>query len=613
MSLCALVAEKFSSGIWFFIWLPALATVIFLCAETLFAALADPLLEDENREWWARSAGYFLMLTIGWLAIGFISLGVPSLLHGVHVHDPRSAGQLWFDLPVLTGSFAFPAWLTALFGGGLIAFLTRVEGTVTSASKIAPALLELGRKALFSVAMTVFVFALAAALSLATLKLGPAFAHLPLLANITTSGWREAVALLATVAALLGVSFIVSLPVNINRFSTHFAYRNRLVRTFLGASDTPRDYNPFTGFSRNDNFPLHFLADKSLQRTEVAKRIRTGKGSNGQHEHRPSLQLPLHIICGAANLAHGERLAWQERKAVSFTFSALHCGSANLAYRRSKEYGGSRGISLGTAMTISAAAANSEMGFYSSPLKSFLLTLLNARLGWWLGNPICKKKWNRDSPLWACGPMICELFSLTDRNADFLNLSDGGHFDNTGVYEMLQRRCRRILLIDAETCRKGISNLSMRARVDFGIDLCLIGRADDDCPVELYSLIYPAKSATEPAFQGQLVRVYPALGQLSSWSSFENVQYKSVNPSYPDDSLLNQFFAESIFESYRNLGCDILRTALAESPEENGAGKPPLDRIFEFCQQEPKASPTVPGSNGSNGDRGRGQSRMALS
>ena len=42
----------------------------------------------------------------------------------------------------------------------------------------------------------------------------------------------------AAIAALFGVSFIVSLPVNINRFSTHFAYRNRLVRTFLGASDS---------------------------------------------------------------------------------------------------------------------------------------------------------------------------------------------------------------------------------------------------------------------------------------------------------------------------------------------------------------------------------------
>jgi hypothetical protein len=599
MGLCALVAEKFSSGVWFFIWLPALATVIFLCAETLFAALVDPLLEDENREWWARSAGYFLMLTIGWLAIGFISLGVPSLLGGVDLHDPRSAGNLWFDLRGLPDSFTFPTWLTALFGGGLIAFLTRVEGTVSSAAKIAPVVVELGRKALFGVAMTAFVFALASALSLATLKLSPAFARLPLLADIPTAEWREAVALLATIAALFGVSFIVSLPVNINRFSTHFAYRNRLVRTFLGASDTPRDYNPFTGFSSNDNFPLHFLAHESLKRTEVAKRIRAGERSID--ENRLSLQRPLHIICGAANLARGERLAWQERKAVSFTFSALHCGSANLAYRRSNEYGGSRGISLGTAMTISAAAANSEMGFYSSPLKSFLLTLLNARLGWWLGNPISKKKWNRDSPLWACGPMLCELFSLTDRTADFLNLSDGGHFDNTGVYEMLQRRCHRILLIDAETSRKGISNLSMRARVDFDIDLCLIGQADDDCPVELYSVKYPAISEAEPAFQGQLVRVYPALGKLSSWSAFENVQYKSVNPSYPDDSLLNQFFTEPTFESYRSLGFDIVSTTLAESSDERCSIKPPLDRMFEFCKQDPKASPLVLGSNGSDG------------
>ncbi|MBV8900753.1 MAG: patatin-like phospholipase family protein [Verrucomicrobia bacterium] len=593
---CALLAERFPSGIWFFIWFPALATLSYLCAGTLFAALTDPLVEDENREWWARSAGYFLMLAIGWLAVGFVSLGVPGLLGGVQLHDPRVSGTVWFDLPGFPDHFALPAWLTVLFGGGAIAFLTRLEGTVSAAEKILPAAVAFGRKALFSVAMAAFVLALAVALSLVTLKMGPALTHLPWLDRLPSIEWREAAALLATVVILAGVSVVISLPVNINRFSTHAAYRNRLVRTFLGASNTPRDYNPFTGFSRNDNFPLHLLVDGSWQRTHAAQRVSAGEKSAGGHQ--PRYPRPFHVICGAANLARGERLAWQERKAVSFTFSALHCGSANLAYRPAKKYGGSRGITLGTAMTISAAAANSEMGFYSSPLKSFLLTLLNARLGWWLGNPMTRKKWERDSPLWACGPMICELFSLTDRDADFLNLSDGGHFDNTGGYEMLQRRCRRILLIDAETTRKGISNLSMRARVDFGIDLRLIAQAKGGCPVELYSVDYPAEGDAEPPFQGQLVRVYPALGELSSWSSFENVQYKSVHSDFPDDPIFNQFFAESTFESYRQLGFDILRTALKDEGSDPG---PALDHLFEFCRPKPDVAPAPLGSTDGQG------------
>ncbi len=45
------------------------------------------------------------------------------------------------------------------------------------------------------------------------------------------------------------------------------------------------------------------------------------------------------------------------------------------------------GITIGTAITISGAAASPSMGMYSTPALTFLMTLLNARLGAWLGNP----------------------------------------------------------------------------------------------------------------------------------------------------------------------------------------------------------------------------------
>jgi hypothetical protein len=236
----------------------------------------------------------------------------------------------------------------------------------------------------------------------------------------------------------------------------------------------------------------------------------------------------------------------------------LHCGSAELGYRSSLRYGGSSGISLGTAMAISAAAANSGMGFYSSPLKSFLLTLINARLGWWLGNPSSRDAWKRDSPLWACGPMLLELSSLTNRKADFVNLSDGGHFDNTAVYEMLRRRCSHILLIDADSTQNGISNLARRARVDLGVELHTKSAVfEDDLPCETYSVHYPSCSDSK-AFTGTLVRVYPKLGKPSHWSTFESCEYKRVNEDFPNASLINQFFTESAFEAYRNLGFAIL-------------------------------------------------------
>src|SRR6185295_7319054 len=48
----------------------------------------------------------------------------------------------------------------------------------------------------------------------------------------------------------------------------------------------------------------------------------------------------MHVVNAALNLTAGEKLAWQQRKAESFTVSPLHCGSAYVGYRDSAEYGG---------------------------------------------------------------------------------------------------------------------------------------------------------------------------------------------------------------------------------------------------------------------------------
>ncbi len=109
---------------------------------------------------------------------------------------------------------------------------------------------------------------------------------------------------------------------------------------------------------------------------------------------------PFHVVNVALNLVSGQRLAWQQRKAQSFTVSPLHSGNYELGYRDSAEYGGRDGITLGTAVTISGAAASPSMGYHSSPVKGFVMTLLNARLGAWLGNPgdAGERTWRQDGP-----------------------------------------------------------------------------------------------------------------------------------------------------------------------------------------------------------------------
>lgn len=180
-----------------------------------------------------------------------------------------------------------------------------------------------------------------------------------------------------------------------------------------------------------------------------------------------------------------KRLAWQERKAESFTVDPLHCGSAYIGFRPSDKYGDGPdkhkkvkcddskkattknaeaeqpttdydkqrkwGIALGTAMAISGAAVSPNMGYHSSPSISLLLALFNVRLGWWLGNPGKNgcETYQTEGPKWAAKPLFYEAFGQTTDESRYVYLSDGGHFENLGLYEMVRRRCRFIVVIDA--------------------------------------------------------------------------------------------------------------------------------------------------------------------
>ena len=67
------------------------------------------------------------------------------------------------------------------------------------------------------------------------------------------------------------------------------------------------------------------------------------------------------------------------------------------------------------------------------------------RLGYWLGNPAGSMA-SASSPTFGLGYTLAELFGTTDSESAFVNLSDGGHFDNMGLYELVRRRCRYIVV-----------------------------------------------------------------------------------------------------------------------------------------------------------------------
>ena len=388
-----------------------------MAAEMVFVGLTSyEWGSDADREWLGRAAGWVAASGIGWMLVALL------VFAGGH----------------LVLKAATYVWASIASAGGIAAVATALLGkSATSPAK--PKKDEGNGKTLASqiglaIAGPVFAVALIIGLSIGLDAL--------LLGESLIDGLRDRtlgigfvlVWLVAGFIPFLVVWWIASKNVNINRFSLHAVYRNRLIRAFLGASRQEREPDLFTGFDVKDNLSVHKLWPPKPSPSNNA--------------------CLFHVVNITLNVVNTARLAWQERKGELFTVSALHSGSAIKGFRRSEEYGdypGQGGISLGTAMAVSGAAASPNMGYHSSPSITLLLALFNVRLGWWLGNPGKEgdTTYQTDGPSFAAKPLFAETFGRTTDTYPWVYLSDGGHFENLGLYEMVRRRCRFILVIDA--------------------------------------------------------------------------------------------------------------------------------------------------------------------
>lgn len=285
---------------------------------------------------------------------------------------------------------------------------------------------------------------------------------------------------------------------------------------------------------------------------------------------------PLHVVNMALNLMRGDNLAWQERKAETFTVSPLHSGNHMLGYRRTRYYGSDTGISLGTAFTISGAAASPNMGYMiASPLVSFLMAMFNVRLGWWLGNPgkAGDETFNLSVPKFAIGPLFSEALSMTDDKSPYVYLSDGGHFDNLGLYEMVLRRCRLIIVSDATTDPNykfdALGMAIRKIRIDLGVPIEFndgafnlhtrpSSKANKDgryCAIG--TIRYSCVDNIKPDDDGVLIYIKAG---LAGNEPQDVLHYQQENEQFPQEFIADQFFSESQFESYRMLGSHIIET-----------------------------------------------------
>jgi hypothetical protein len=239
---------------------------------------------------------------------------------------------------------------------------------------------------------------------------------------------------------------------------------------------------------------------------------------------------------------------------------------------------------------VSGAAASSNMG--SATIKPLVptLALLNVRLGYWLTNPAEVAGTLKKGLIWQAFDKLYflkEALGLLTEDSETIYLTDGGHIENLGVYELFRRRCKLIIAIDAEADPDmsfgSLVKLERYARIDFGLRIDLSwaairdatreasaevaatgGVAPDRAPhgphCALGTIYYPRKAGETDDTNSTGVLLYIK----SSFTGDENdyvVDYKRRNPSFPHETTLDQLFSEEQFEVYRDLGFHAVNSA----------------------------------------------------
>jgi hypothetical protein len=208
------------------------------------------------------------------------------------------------------------------------------------------------------------------------------------------------------------------------------------------------------------------------------------------------------------------------------------------------------------------------MGYHSSKPLAFLMTMLNVRLGRWIGNPRHEVTWANSGPTIGLFSLLFELFGLTDDQTRHVYLSDGGHFENLGIYELVKRRCRFIIACDGSqdgnSTFEDLGNAIEKCRTDLGVDIEIridqLRRSADGLSkwhCSLGRIRYDLMDSDIP--EGTLLYLKTS---LTGDEPTDVLRYAALNIDFPHQSTGDQWFDESQFESYRALGAHVVEEVI---------------------------------------------------
>ena len=562
--------------------------------------------EESRREWLARYGAWAAIVSFLWLGLGgsalvgpnvfywlfdsghtrgLLSAGAVALIHAVTLYsgsssktsgtpDPRKFfGYSMFDLLGIIGA---PIAILSLMiiAAGLVDIATNSSFTHLYSFLTAQNHLRDGLDLWAEPATAGNLFHYLCAIC------GPVLLFLLYALLLALFGWR----------------------VDVNEFSLNPFYRDRLSRCYIGASNGNRVPDPFTGF--DDHTEASSRTGIALAELLPARFGSKGVQMPAQPDGKPTVKRapydgPMPIFCATVNLTFGEDLAFQDRKGTSFAFTPLYTGyhvgwtaereqayitttyngfvsTPDYAYRTQTRDDLERkvsGVPLATVAAISGAALSPNQGFSSQPALAFLMTLFNVRLGWWIANP--RKPWiwpnelDQPTPGFGLRYLLSELFGYSDDTSNYISLCDGGRFDNMGLYELIRRRCRLIVICDGEqddnTTFEGIGLAIAKARIDFGVEIdfppdqiqALTPNKDTGCSAAHFAcgtILYPAPpggDSKHARYTGTVIYLKTA---FVGDEPIDLRHYKREHPDFPQETTLNQWFTEPQFESYRRLG-----------------------------------------------------------
>lgn len=359
-------------------------------------------------------------------------------------------------------------------------------------------------------------------------------------------------------AVVLGTSLVISLLVDVNRQSLRVHYQERLARTFcVRVSDQEViSSDPSSKLSElNRKAPFHIF---NITTNLPSSRDRNLLGRKSMYTS----------IC-RAGMAYPKSVSTDSRiPKLKKAWAVWESSGADVSTEGEAPTrpAADESIDVATAMAISGAAVTPMMGPMSVAGVAPWLTLLNFRLGYWAKNPNYSG-WRRHLAAPNGWYLLKEMMGWgTERDAR-IQLTDGGHYENLGIYALLERRCPYIIAVDAESDPDarfdGFTKLARMAKIDLGVDITIdlsrVGPGEDgysDTPVAVGEINYGGGAT------GLLV--YLRL-TLSDGEPRYVTAYREAHPRFPWESIADQFYDEAQFEAYRALGEHVGNTLFGEA------------------------------------------------